>query len=69
MLCKKKLLPYTRDWECGCGCRFTAPVVLSTHTTNISGEASVFCPECGKRALYGSPAMPRLVFASAGNPC
>lgn len=44
-----------RDWECRCGHKFTAPVVLSETTQNISGEARVYCPQCGAVPLVGSP--------------
>ena len=44
-----------RDWECYCGHKFTAPVVISESTQRLSGEASVYCPQCGKKPLVGSP--------------
>src|SRR3990167_4857080 len=43
-----------RDWECSCGHKWTAQVVLSEHTQNLSGEAAQFCPKCGKKPLSGS---------------
>ena len=45
-----------RDWECGCGHTWTAPVVLDAHTPRLSGEATQWCPACGKRPVLGSPA-------------
>lgn len=45
-----------RDWECGCGHTWTAPVVLDKHTPNLSGEKTQWCPACGKRPVMGSPA-------------
>lgn len=50
-----------RRWTCGqpdCVHVFEAPVVLSPHTPNLSGEASVYCPVCGRRALHGSEQLP-----------
>lgn len=44
-----------RDWECGCGHAWTAPVVLAEHTPNLSGEATQWCPRCGQRPVMGSP--------------
>lgn len=48
--------PYLRDWVCKCGCEYTAQVVLSDETTNLSGEATAWCPRCTKRPAVGSPA-------------
>lgn len=45
-----------REWECGCGHRFVAKVILSPHATNLCGELTVYCPHCGKRPLVGGPA-------------
>lgn len=36
-----------RDRECSCGHKWTAPVVMSEHTPNLSGEATARCPKCG----------------------
>ena len=47
---------YVRDWECGCGHTWTAPVVLWAHTPNLCGEVTQWCPVCGKRPVLGSPA-------------
>ena len=44
-----------RDWVCGCGHTFTAPVLQSQHTRNLSGEATAWCPKCGARPMIGSP--------------
>lgn len=44
-----------RKHKCECGNGWDAPVILSKETQNISGEASAFCPKCGKKACYGSP--------------
>lgn len=44
-----------RDWECGCGHAWTAPVVPSMNTPNLSGEATQWCPRCGQRPVMGSP--------------
>lgn len=45
----------TRDWECACGHKWTAPIELSDKINqNIKGEKTELCPECGKRPLYGS---------------
>ena len=44
-----------RDWTCHCGHVFTAQVVMSEHTSNLSGEQTVFCPKCQKRPLIGTP--------------
>ena len=44
-----------RDWECGCGHAWTAPVVLAKHTPNLSGEATQWCPRCHQRPVMGSP--------------
>lgn len=44
-----------RDWTCGCGHRYTKEVTLSEETTNLTGETTAWCPNCGKRPLMGSP--------------
>ena len=47
----------TRDWECACGHKWTAPIELSDSINqNIKGEKTVFCPKCSKKPLYGSQA-------------
>lgn len=45
-----------RDWECGCGHTWTAPMVVSAYTSRLSGEATQWCPKCGKRPVLGWPA-------------
>lgn len=55
----------TRDWECGCGHKWTAPIELSEKINqNIKGEKTVLCPKCGKKPLYGSQAKERSKWAS-----
>lgn len=44
-----------RDWVCGCGHEWTAPVKLSGLTPQLSGEATQWCPKCHARPLMGSP--------------
>jgi hypothetical protein len=44
-----------RNWECSCGHQYTAEVVLSAHTPNLSGEATAWCPKCGRKPVSGSP--------------
>ena len=47
---------YVRDRECmSCGNKFTAPVVMSSHTSNLSGEATVWCPKCASRSVVSHP--------------
>lgn len=49
-----------RDRECmACGHKWTAPVVLSQWTANLSGEAKVWCPKCNSPAVMSSPAYPK----------
>jgi len=55
-----KTLGYERDWECGCGHKFTATIVLSDTTARLSGERTEWCPRCGKAPLYGSVPRPGL---------
>lgn len=43
-----------RQWECRCGHKWEAPVEMGADNQNISGEKTVFCPKCGKRAAFGS---------------
>lgn len=43
-----------RDWQCSCGHSFTAQVVFSEETTNLSGEATAWCPKCNGRPHQGS---------------
>ena len=50
----------TRDWECACGHKWTAPIELSDLINqNIKGEKTVLCPKCNKKPLYGSQAKER----------
>ncbi len=50
----------TRDWECGCGHKWTAPIELTDQINqNIKGEKTVLCPKCHKKPLYGSQAKER----------
>jgi DNA-directed RNA polymerase subunit RPC12/RpoP len=50
------MLQQVRDHKCfNCGNKWTKKVELSPHTQNISGEATAWCPECGKRAGSSSP--------------
>jgi len=50
----------TRDWECACGHKWTAPIEFSDQINqNIKGEKTVLCPKCNKRPLYGSQAKER----------
>ena len=51
----EKNLVQVRDWECGCGHAWTAPVVLDAHTSRLSGERTEWCPKGGKRQLMGWP--------------
>lgn len=37
-----------------------APIELSTHTQNLSGEKSQYCPKCGRKAAFGSPVHPKM---------
>jgi hypothetical protein len=47
----------TRDWECACGHKWTAPIILSDLANqNIRGDKTELCPKCNKRPLYGSQA-------------
>ncbi len=47
----------TRDWECACGHKWTAPIVMSDKINqNIKGEKTELCPKCNKKPLYGSQA-------------
>jgi len=48
---------YLRNREClSCGHEWVAPVVMSDHTMNLSGEARVWCPECSSATVMSSPA-------------
>jgi len=48
---------YQRKRECmSCGHEWVAPVVLSQHTTNLSGEAKLWCSECSSGAVVSYPA-------------
>lgn len=45
-----------RDREClQCGHKWTAAVRYSAATTNLSGEATCYCPKCNSRGTKGSP--------------
>ena len=45
-----------RDREClSCKHTWTAPVVLSRHTQNLSGEAKIWCPKCNSPAVMSMP--------------
>lgn len=49
-------LEVVRDRECmTCKHEWTAPVILSTSTANLSGEATCFCPNCNNRATISNP--------------
>lgn len=49
--------PYQRTYTCACGHSWDAPVLLSANTTQQSGgERSEWCPRCGKKFFYSSPA-------------
>lgn len=49
-----------RDHEClSCHHEWTAPVVLSKFSPNLSGEATVWCPRCNSRTIMSLPATPR----------
>jgi len=44
---------YFRQRKClTCNHEFVAPVVLSRHTLNLSGEQSVQCPKCDSRSIF-----------------
>jgi hypothetical protein len=43
-----------REWECGCGNKYTAPVKMAD-TANLSGEGVAWCPKCKARPVMGSP--------------
>jgi ribosomal protein S27AE len=47
----------TRKREClSCGYEWVAPVVMSEHTQNLSGEARIWCPECSSGTVMSHPA-------------
>jgi len=47
----------TRKREClTCGHEWVAPVVMSEHTQNLSGEARIWCPECSSATVMSHPA-------------
>jgi len=49
---------FFRERECmSCGHTWRAQVVLSKYTTNLSGEAKLWCPECSSDGIKSSPAM------------
>lgn len=48
-------LVYTRSHECDCGHKWRAMVQMSEHTQNLSGEATQWCPKCGKRPMISNP--------------
>lgn len=41
---------------CACGKIWFSPIALSSYTTNISGEATAWCPNCNARSLFATPA-------------
>lgn len=44
-----------RHWTClGCHHEWDAPVEMAKETVNISGEKTVYCPECRSRGAWGS---------------
>lgn len=46
-----------RKREClSCGHTWIARVELSKYTTNLSGEAKVWCPECSSATVMSRPA-------------
>lgn len=47
---------YVRDRECRNGHKWTSPVVLSSYTTNLSGERREQCPVCGAMEAFAEPA-------------
>ncbi len=47
---------FCRDWTCGCGQQWTSPVVLSAHSSNLSGESTTYCPTCYEPARSAGPA-------------
>ncbi len=50
----------TREWECGCGHKWTAAIELTDLVNqNIKGEKTVLCPKCNKVPLFGSQAKER----------
>jgi hypothetical protein len=48
------LVPHRRHGCDTCGCHWDAEVKLG-QTTNLSGELTQYCPDCGQRASTGSP--------------
>lgn len=38
-----------------CDHKWLAPVIYSAHTSNLSGEATTFCPKCSSRSVSKSP--------------
>ncbi len=45
-----------RHAEClMCHHKWDQPVRLSPHTPNLSGEATVWCPNCGSRMVVQGP--------------
>lgn len=48
----------TRKHTClDCGRQFVRPVILTKATTNLSGEATEFCPGCSGRNTKIDPAV------------
>lgn len=48
-----------RVHTCSCGFAWEAVVTLSQHTSNISGEETPWCGQCGKRAISSSSTFKR----------
>ena len=44
-----------RTHKCARGHTWTAVVVMSQHTPNISGESTQYCPVCGSRTAFSTP--------------
>lgn len=42
--------------KCECGHIWFAPITLSKHTPNISGEKTEWCPVCSKKFYFATPA-------------
>lgn len=54
----EKQLEYERKRICVNGHEWTSPVILSSNSTNLSGEKMEFCPLCGGKQTIGFPAKP-----------
>lgn len=45
-----------RNCEClSCNHKWIEPIRLSIHTANLSGEATIYCPQCGAKSVAASP--------------